>query len=209
MKTSKSGTIVIISSPSGGGKTSICRRLLTPARKRQGWQFSISYTTRQKRRGERNGREYFFVSQNEFEQLSHEDFFAENCHVHLYRYGTPCKPLENVIKNGGVMVLDVDVQGALKLKREYPHAITVFVLPPSVAALRKRLKKRGTESAEQLKVRFENAKKEMKLYHKFEYAVINDDLGTAVRQVACIINSHHCRTEHLDLEQIKKLAVKY
>jgi guanylate kinase len=209
MKTAQPGTIVIISSPSGGGKTSICRRLLTPARKRRGWQFSVSYTTRQKRLGEKNGREYFFVSQDKFNVLSRRGFFAEHCRVHLYYYGTPRKPLENVIKRGGAMVLDVDVQGALKLKREYPHAITVFVLPPSVAALRKRLKKRGTESAEQLKVRFENAKKEMELYHKFEYAVINDDLGTAVRQVASIINSHHCRTEHLDLEQIKKLAVKY
>ncbi|MFQ6007338.1 MAG: guanylate kinase [Candidatus Zixiibacteriota bacterium] len=209
MKNAKRGTIVIISSPSGGGKTSICRRLLTPSRKRQGWQFSVSFTTRQRRPGEKNGREYFFVSEDKFNLLSRRGFFAEHCQVHLYYYGTPRKPLENVLKKGGVMLLDVDVQGALKLKREYPHAITVFVLPPSVAALRKRLKKRGTESVEQLKVRFENAKKEMKLYRRFEYAVINDDLRTAVRQVACIICSHHCRTEHLDQEQIKKILVKY
>ena len=209
MKADKLGTIVIISSPSGGGKTSICRRLLIAARKsRQSrdWRFSVSYTTRQKRRGETNGREYFFVTPDEFERLSRKDFFAEYCRVHLYHYGTPRKPLEKALKSGGVMLLDVDVQGAFKLKREFPQAVTVFVLPPSVAALRSRLKKRGTETEEQLKIRFENAKKEMKLYYKFEYAVINDDLRTAVQNVACIINSHRCRTENLYPEQIKRLT---
>lgn len=206
MKTTKPGKIVIISSPSGGGKTSICRRLLTAARKRQGWQFSVSYTTRQKRRGEKDGREYYFVSEEGYNRLSRAGFFAEHCRVHLYHYGTPREPLERAIKSGGVILLDVDVQGALKLRQEYPQAITVFVLPPSVTALRKRLKKRGTESKDQLKVRFENAKKEMKLYRKFKYAVINDNLSTAVRQVASIIGCHHCRAENLNPEQIKKIT---
>jgi guanylate kinase len=207
MKKTGKGTIVIISSPSGGGKTSICRRLLTPARRRRGWKFSVSYTTRQKRPGERNGREYHFVTPEQFDRLSRRGFFAEHCRVHLYHYGTPRKPLEQVLKKGGVMLLDVDVKGAFKLKRVYPQAITVFILPPSVAALRRRLKKRGTESPDQLRVRFENAKKEMRLYHRFEYAVINDDLDTAVQQVACIICSHQCRTENLDPEQIKRIVV--
>lgn len=104
------------------------------------------------------------------------------------------------------MLLDVDVQGAFKLRKVYPQAITVFILPPSVAALKKRLKKRGTESEDQLKVRFENAKKEMKLFHRFEYAVINEKLSTAVRQVASIISCHHCRTEYFNSEQIKKIT---
>jgi guanylate kinase len=206
MKKCKPGRIVIISSPSGGGKTSICRRLLSEARRRQGWQFSISYTTRQKRRGERNGREYQFVDEKEFSAKAKRGFFAEYFRVHRYHYGTPRKPLEKVIQSGGVMLLDVDVQGAFRLKKVYPQATTVFILPPSIAALRKRLKKRGTESEEQLKVRFDNAKKEMKLYRKFAYVVINKELSRAVQEVAGIICSHHCRTENLNLEQIKNIT---
>ena len=104
------------------------------------------------------------------------------------------------------MVLDVDVQGAFKLREVYPEAITIFVLPPSVAALRRRLKRRGTESEEQLKVRFQNAQREMELFRKFEYIVINDDLNTAVRQVLSIIDSHPCRTQNLSKEQIATIT---
>jgi guanylate kinase len=203
----KPGTIVVISSPSGGGKTSICRRLLTPARRRRGWAFSISYTTRRKRRGERNGREYYFVTDVEFRKLIKANFFAEHFKVHLYRYGTPRKPMEEVIRSGGVMILDVDVQGAFRLKKEYPEAITIFILPPSIAELRKRLIKRGTETKEQRRVRFENAKREIRLYRRFEYSVFNEDLDTAVKEVLSIINCHHCRTEKVRPEQIKKLSV--
>ena len=203
----KPGTIVVISSPSGGGKTSICRKLLTPARKRNGWQFSISYTTRKKRPGERNGREYHFVTDAEFKKLMKADSFAEHFKVHLYRYGTPRKPMEKVLRDGGVMILDVDVQGAVRLKKEFPQAVTIFVLPPSIDILRKRLIKRGTETMEQRRVRFENATKEIKLYKRFEYSVINQDLNTAVKEVLSIINSHHCRTENIKPEQISKLSV--
>lgn len=207
MKKNKPGKIVIISSPSGGGKSSICQKLLSPTRKKHGWQFSISYTTRQKRPNEKNGREYYFVTNDEFNKKVKNNFFAEYFHVHLYQYGTPRQPLEKVLKQGGVMILDVDVQGAKRLSREYPEAITIFIMPPSIKELRNRLKRRGTETTEQLKVRFENAKKELKLYEKFEYTVINQELKVAVAEVLAIIESHHCRTEHIDREQIKKIVV--
>ncbi len=203
----KAGNILIISSPSGGGKTSICRRLLSPSRRKAGWQFSVSYTTRQKRPNEKDGREYYFVSEQQFAELVARDFFAEHFQVHLYHYGTPRKPLEKVLAGGGVMVLDVDVQGALKLKKEYPQAVTVFILPPSIAQLRRRLRRRGTETKEQLKVRFENSKAEIRLYDRFEYAVINDDLNTAVGEVLSIVTSHTCRTENMKEEQITRLLV--
>ena len=201
------GKIVIISSPSGGGKTSICKKLLSTHRRKKGWRFSISYTTRQKRPNERDGREYYFVSEKKFKALAKEDYFAEYCRVHLYYYGTPREPLEKAVKDGGVMILDVDVQGAFKLKKEYPEAITIFVLPPSIEELKKRLKARGTESREQLKVRFENAKKEMQHFNKFEYCVINQELEVAVKNVLCAINSHHLRSEFLSMEQKRKLTV--
>lgn len=202
----KPGRVVIISSPSGGGKSSICRKLLSRKRRGEGWQFSISYTTRARRPGERDGREYYFVSEEEFQKLVKKDFFAEHFPVHLYHYGTPRKPLDNVLHKGGVMILDVDVQGAFRLKKEYPDAITIFILPPSISELRHRLKRRGTETREQLRVRFENAKREMRLYNKFEYAVVNQDLDLATRQVLCIIEAHFCRTERLKGEQIKKIT---
>jgi guanylate kinase len=192
---SNSGKIVIISSPSGGGKTSICRKLLTPSRKRSGWKFSLSYTTRLKRPGEVNKREYVFVTKEKFKEFAKSGYFAEHCLVHRYYYGTPRKPLENVLKKGGVMILDVDVQGAFKLKKVYPDAITIFILPPSLKELKNRLLKRGTETDEQLKVRFENAKKEMKLKSKFEYTVINNKLEEAVKEVLDIIKNYEPRNK--------------
>lgn len=201
------GKIVIISSPSGGGKTSICRKLLSPLRKKKGWQFSISYTTREIRPGERNGREYHFVTDKLFNQKVKANEFAEHFKVHLYQYGTPRKPLETVLKKGGVMILDVDVQGARKLKKEYPEAMTIFVMPPSVKELQKRLRQRGTETKQQLRVRFQNAKAEMKLWNKFEYVVINQELNEAVSEVLSIINCHHCRSDKMSKEQIRKFGV--
>ena len=206
MKPEKPGKIVIISSPSGGGKTSICRRLLSPSRKKNGWKFSISYTTRRKRRGERHGREYFFVDDNTFSKMFARNAFAEHFKVHLYQYGTPRDTIDRTLKGGGVLLLDVDYQGALKLKKDYPEAITIFILPPSIAALKRRLKTRGTETREQLKVRFENSKKEMRQFRQFEYVVINDDLDEAVKQVLSIINCHFCRSEKLRQEQIRKIV---
>lgn len=203
----KPGKIVVISSPSGGGKTSICRKLLTPARKRQGWRFSVSYTTRQKRPGEKDGREYFFVTEEKFKKLARADFFAEHFKVHLYHYGTPGRPMERVVKQGGVIILDVDVQGALRLKKVYPEAVTIFILPPSIKVLQRRLIRRGTETLQQRQVRFENARKEIRLYNRFEYCVINKDLDTAVSEVLSIINCHHCRRELIRSEQIQKLLV--
>jgi guanylate kinase len=202
----KPGKIVIISSPSGGGKTSICKILLSGQRLKQGWKFSISYTTRQKRNGEKNGREYFFVKEKEFDKKAKSGFFAEHFRVHLYKYGTPRKPLDNVVNTGGVIILDVDVQGAEAIRREYPSAISIFVLPPSVRELKHRLTRRGTETKEQLLVRFENAKREMREYKRFPYTVINKDLDTAVAQVLAIIKAHSCRTENLNLEQIKRIV---
>lgn len=206
MKLEKPGKILIISSPSGGGKTSICRKLLSSARKKSGWEFSVSYTTRLPRRGERDGREYHFVLKKDFDRKVKESFFVEHFAVHLYQYGTPKHLLEQKIKKGGVLLLDIDVQGALKIKKNYPEAITIFILPPNEKALRRRLLARGTETKEQLKVRFENAKTEMDLYHKFEYVVINNDLSEAVTKVLNIVSSHECRSEIYKKEQISRIT---
>lgn len=187
------GKIVIISSPSGGGKTSICRELLSEERQADGWNFSISDTTRQMRQGEQDGREYNFISEIEFVKRIAENSYAEYFKVHLYSYGTPREPLETVLHNGGVMLLDVDVQGAEKLKEVYPEAITIFIMPPSVEVLQSRLRQRGTETEEQLQIRFENAKQEMELHTKFDHKVVNEELIPAVEEVLGIIESKEVR----------------
>jgi len=146
------------------------------------------------------------VGESDFQKKADAGFFAEQFKVHLYNYGTPKGPLEKVLKQGGVMLLDVDVQGAQRLKRVYKQAITIFILPPSTTVLRKRLKQRGTETKAQLKVRFDNARKEMNLYHRFDYAVVNDDLSKAVKQVRTIIEAASFRTENLPMEQKQRFG---
>ncbi|UCD17527.1 MAG: guanylate kinase [Candidatus Zixiibacteriota bacterium] len=198
------GKIVIISSPSGGGKSSICRKLLARNRK-NGWRFSISYTTRPARQDERNGREYYFVDRAEFARMQKRGEFAESCVVHRHRYGTPRRFLDETLRRGGVMLLDVDVKGAFKLKKIYPMAALVFILPPGRAELKRRLKRRGTEDDKQLRIRLQRALNEMKLFNKFEYVVINKDLSIAVDEVEMIVRSLHCRRQYLDLEQINRI----
>lgn len=197
------GKIVIISSPSGGGKSSICRELL---KRNRDWHFSISYTTRPPRKDETDGVQYHFVSHSEFQKLKKKDAFAESCQVHRFLYGTPRKPLEKILYNGGVILLDVDVKGARKLKSQYPRAATIFILPPSRAELKRRLKKRGTEDDKHLRIRRQRAMSEMKLYKRFEYVVINKQLETAVDEVEMIVKSLHCRQNYLDVEQINRIV---
>jgi len=196
------GKIVIISSPSGAGKSSICRKLLE---RNRAWRFSISYTTRRPRQNEKNGREYFFVEESSFERMRDQGKFAESCRVHHYRYATPRGPLDAILKSGGVMLLDVDVKGAMKLRRLYPTAALIFILPPSRAELARRLRNRGTESKEQLRVRLANSEREMKSYKSFDNTVINDDLTDAVDTVEAIVRSLHTRRKNLDPKQIRRI----
>lgn len=201
------GKIIIVSSPSGSGKTTICRELL---KRNKSWEFSVSVTTRKKREDEKNGREYWFVSQSEFIKKRDSNEFGEWCKVHDYYYGTPRKPLERVMYRGGVILLDVDVKGARKLKREYLFAATIFIMPPSKAELRRRLKQRETEDDKQLKIRQRRAHIEMNIAKRFnkrfEYVIINKDLTTAVDEVEMIIKSLHCRRINLDMEQINRIV---
>ncbi len=204
MKKNK-GKIIIISSPSGGGKSSICRKLLSRNRKNN-WSFSVSYTTRPPRKNETDGVEYNYVSYTRFFELRKKGEFAESCQVHRYYYGTSRKPIEMILNHGGIMLLDVDVKGARKLKEQFPEAATIFILPPSRGELKKRLKRRGTEDDKHLRIRRKRALSEMKLYKRFEYVIVNEELDTAVSEVEMIIKSLHCRKGNLNLEQINRIV---
>jgi guanylate kinase len=185
-RSSAKGKIVIICSPSGGGKTTICNRLLACNRD---WTFSVSYTTRVIREGETDGVQYVFVSVDRFQRLRQKGFFAETAKVHQHFYGTPKKPLDTTMKRGGVILLDIDVQGAATLRKKYPDALSIFVLPPSKAELKRRLKRRGTETKAQLKLRLTNAIKEMEQYPRFDYVIINKDINEAVAAADHMIKS--------------------
>lgn len=187
MRNSKGkGKIVIISSPSGGGKTTICLKLLKDNPK---WKFSVSCTTREKRKGEVDGREYRFVDHKEFLRCKKQGDFAETARVHMHYYGTPCKPLDKVSEKGGVVLLDVDVKGAASIKKKYPQSISIFILPPSKAELKRRLKRRGTETQAQLKVRLNNAIAEMEQYNRFDYIIVNESINKAVAAAEHMIKS--------------------
>ncbi len=214
MRTSRGkGKIVIISSPSGGGKTTICRRLL---KANPGWSFSVSYTTRARRAREVNGREYHFVDKAKFMELRQRGFFAESARVHRYYYGTPRKPLEETVKKGGVILLDVDVKGAFGIKKKYPQAISIFLLPPDVeelkkrqalSVLEKRLKRRGTETKAQRAVRLKNAIAEMGRFNRFDYIIINESINIAVSAADHMIKSWTVGVTHFGRNRSKAYSV--
>jgi guanylate kinase len=203
-KLAKKGKIVIISSPSGGGKTTICRELI---RKNKTWRFSVSYTTREKRKGEIHGRQYYFVDREEFKKLRDKDFFAESERVHLYYYGTPRKQLEQVVRKGEVIILDVDVKGAASIKKKYPEALSLFIRPPSIIELKRRLKQRGTETKEQLKVRLQNAIKENQKYNRFDYIIVNKDINEAVSAADYMIKSWTVGITHFGRNKSRTYSV--
>ena len=180
----RKGRLFVISAPSGTGKTSVVRKLLSA---NPDLIESISYTTRLPRPNERNGIDYFFVDAKHFETLKSEGFFAECAEVHGSFYGTPIGPIEEAISHGKKVVLDVDVQGGMTLKKIFPDAITIFLLPPNEVELTRRLRGRGTEEESQIARRLSNAKHEMTFKDLYDHRIVNDDLDAAVRELADFI----------------------
>lgn len=180
----REGKLFVISAPSGTGKTTVVRKLLS----RHPELFeSVSYTTRTPRPDERDGVDYHFVDAAMFAKLVEEDFFAEWAEVHGSRYGTPRKPIEDALQQGKHAVLDIDVQGGTTLKRHFQDAETIFLLPPDEEELTRRLRGRGTEEEAQIERRLKNAKREMGFKDRYDYCVINDDIDTAVRDIERIM----------------------
>ncbi|MFP4168336.1 MAG: guanylate kinase [Desulfonatronovibrionaceae bacterium] len=187
------GLLLVISAPSGTGKSTLIRRL---TRKYSQFTFSTSYTTRKPRPGELNGREYWFCSKEEFEDRIENNFFAEWARVHDDYYGTPREPVLKAVESGNNLIFDIDVQGARQLKSSLGFGCFVFLFPPSLDELQNRLLTRGTDDPEKIKTRLKNAAEEIKQSDFFHYWVINDDLDRAFRQVECIIRAEACRPDH-------------
>ena len=185
------GKLFIISGPSGVGKGTIVSELL----RRQGdrLDLSVSATTREPREGEEDGISYFFLTEEEFLKRVENGGFLEHASVHGHFYGTPRPPVEEKLEQGHDVILEIDVQGAMQVKDNFSGGVFIFILPPSISELRKRLVGRGTESEPDLELRMGKALEEIDFLKEYDYAVVNDDLRVATDELAAVIAAEHCR----------------
>ncbi len=200
------GSVIIVSAPSGAGKTSLVRELVErdPATRK-----SVSYTTRPRRRGEQDGVDYHFVSGGTFQEMLEAGEFLESAEVHGNMYGTGQKWLEEQQRQGRDIILEIDWQGAKQVRGLMPEAIGVFVLPPSVDTLRGRLTKRAQDSDEVIARRLAAARNEVSHVHEFDYVIINDVFDTAVQDLICIVRSTRLRlSAQLDRNQALINSIK-
>lgn len=196
---------LILSSPSGGGKTTIARLLLE---RRNDVGYSISCTTRPPRNGEVDGKDYHFVSRDEFLTKRARGDLAESAVVHGNRYGTLRSEVERVFAAGRNVVMDIDVQGARLFVAAYPESVLVFLLPPSAEVLVERLTARKTEGPESALLRLKGARDELAAVNEYQYVVVNDDLERAYAQVASIVDAETVRHRRLPLlsDKVRRLA---
>ena len=184
----RKGIIIVVSGFSGAGKGTLMKEL---TKKYDNYALSVSATTRNPRPGEVNGREYFFVSNEEFEKLIEENGLIEHAGYVDHYYGTPRKFVEDKLSQGIDVILEIEIQGALQIKEQYPDAVLLFVMPPSAAELEKRLRGRGTETEEVILQRLKRAKEESVGIEKYDYLVINDDLEKCTERLHNIIEAAH------------------
>lgn len=186
------GILMVISGPSGAGKGTLCNALRKIC---SDVEISVSATTRKPREGEKEGVHYYFVNEDRFDEMIENDEFLEYAHIFgMNRYGTPRKRVEELLDQGKDVVLEIDVQGAMMVKKNMPEAVMVFVLPPSYAVLAQRLRDRKTEDEPTLRRRLETAKQEIRLADRYDYLVVNDDIDTATGQLDAILKAEPCKT---------------
>ncbi len=183
---SNRGNLIIISAPSGSGKSTLARALF---RDIEDVVFSVSHTTRKPRANEKEGEDYFFITEPEFQKMITEDAFLEHAHVYGNYYGTSCQFVEGMLLSGKDVLLDIDVQGALKVKELKPEALMVFVLPPSYQELEKRLMTRGLDDPEVICRRLKIARQEIRYYKQYDYVIINNDLEKSIEALKQIVIS--------------------
>ena len=183
------GQLLVVSGPSGAGKGTICKALIE---KNPIW-ISTSCTTRKPRAGEVDGVNYFFIEREEFLKRIDNDEFLEYAEVYGNFYGTPRTEVLRLLDEGKDVILEIDIQGALKIKSSYPEGVFIFIMPPSMEELRNRITNRGSETPESLKTRLEAAYDEISFASKYDYAVVNDEVDKAVKKIESIIIAEKCR----------------
>ncbi len=194
------GLLLVLSGPSGTGKGTVCKALLN---KRKDISLSVSCTTRAPRPGETDGKSYFFKTREEFESLIEQDAFLEYADVFSNYYGTPKSFVDAAIGEGKDVLLEIDVQGALKVKKSYPHGVYMFLVPPTMEELKNRICSRGTETTAQIEARLGKAAAEMNLMHEYDYRIVNDQVNDVVSRIEAIMTAERLRVFRYQ-EQIKE-----
>ncbi len=198
------GKLFVVSGPSGAGKGTICRSILEEAKD---IKFSVSMTTRAPREGEVHGEHYYFVKHEEFQKLIAEDGFMEYAQVYGNNfYGTPRKQALDWMEAGSDVILEIDVQGALQVKKSYPEAVLIFILPPSIEELKNRIMGRGSETEESMRNRLGAALQEISCIDKYDYRVVNRELVDAIERVKAIILAEQCK---LNDEEVDRIVNRY
>lgn len=195
------GRLFIVSAPSGAGKTTLCQKIIE---RHPQIKFSVSYTTRKPRKGEVNNVDYTFIDREEFKKMVSEGKFLEWAEVHGEFYGTSRERIKSLVNEGFDVILDIDTQGAMQLKEKGEHGVFIFILPPSLQALRQRLVSRMTDSHEQIARRLKRAIEEIKTYNLYDYVIINDMLENSVKEFEAIIISNRIKTDNINPLWIKK-----
>jgi guanylate kinase len=203
--TERRGILFIISAPSGTGKTTLCKQL---AAKIPGLWHSISYTTRTPRPGEEHGREYFFTDERTFQAMIDRHEFVEWARVYGHLYGTPRKTLIDKIDQGVDVLLEIDVQGALQVKKLFEDAVSIFILPPSMTALRQRLLARASDTPDEIQRRMQKVKEEVWSYREYAYIVRNDDLTRSLQDLENIFLGERLKTKRLNMAWIENNFIR-
>ncbi len=196
------GLLVIVSGPSGAGKGTICKELI---KNNPQTKVSISATTRKPRTGERDGVNYFFITENKFRHMIYKNEFLEYATVYGNYYGTPKQYVMNNLQNGNDVLLEIDIVGALQIKKKFDDAVFIFVLPPSLNELKNRIVNRGTESSSDIEKRYGAAISEIKQVIKYDYAIINDNVSRAVQDIEAIIRAEKCKV----LRNYEEILLKF
>jgi guanylate kinase len=186
--TSNRSHLFIISAPSGGGKTTLSKAVVD---RFKNILYSVSYTTRSPRNSEQDGVDYYFISKKDFEDRVESGYWAEWAKVHGNYYGTSGEFLEKGLASERDIILDIDVQGTIQILENYPDSITIFIMPPSLETLRRRLEMRGTESRATIKRRLFTAEKEMAQKELYRYIIVNDQLSVSIEKLVAIIEKYH------------------
>lgn len=190
MKIHNQGLLIVLSGPSGAGKGTICKQLLA---KHTNLMYSVSVTTRPPRPGEVDGQDYYFADEQQFQTMIEKEElleYAEFCGNH---YGTPRKVVEQAINEGKNVILEIEIQGALQIKKRFPQGVFVFILPPSLDELAARIKKRGTETSDSIQRRLAQAEHELEYVSEYDYVVVNDRVEVAVEKLEAIIIAEKCK----------------
>lgn len=200
MAIERRGVLFVVSAPSGAGKTTLCKELVATV---PGVHPSISYTTRTPRQGEVHGRDYHFVDEEVFQAMVERNDFAESARVYDHFYGTPRQALTDMMEKGLDVLLEIDTQGAMQIKKKFSDGVYIYILPPSIDTLRTRLVQRG-DPQEEIQRRMQKARQEILSYREYDYIVRNEDLKQALHDLQAIVHAERTRMKRVDINWLER-----